>query len=176
MVVQQQRRSGPVSGRGLLLFGLAAAAVASIGVGLLMVWPDSHPTPDKNFEAGAVDEFELGSVTTIDEGRFHLVRTEAEEFLALSWRHPGQQACTVPWLPNFVWPDANEVPTSGWFRDPCTGSTFDREGHKVFGPAARDMDRYYVSIVAGRVIVDTGRYICGFSPPEATCVPAGVLP
>jgi hypothetical protein len=47
---------------------------------------------------------------------------------------------------------------------------------RVFGPSSRDLDRYAVSIVNGRVIVDTSHYVCGFGPPGARCVEPATTP
>lgn len=169
-VAQGRARTLRHPGRRLLFLALAALAAALLGMAFVMALPDRPPKTQ--FGVGAVDDFEIGSVTTIPEGRFHVVRTTSDEFIALSWRNPGQSHCTVPWNRTSEWPDASGDLAHGWFRDPCTGSTFDKSGHRVFGPATRDMDRYPVTIVAGEVTVDSHHYVCGFSPPYVTnCAP-----
>jgi len=156
----------------LFLAGLAVAGLLLLVVlPLVFVWPRNDESEGQQIELGSVDGYEIGSITPIIDGKFYLVRPSEETFLALSWREPGR-GCTIPWRPDFVWPDpVTKEPRLGWFRDPCRGSTFDREGHRVFGPAPRDMDRYLVTIVNDRITVDTSRYICGFTPPGERCEP-----
>lgn len=81
----------------------------------------------------------------IPEGRFFLLNLEpgttpnGEEtgggLLAL-WRKCPHLGCTVPWRPDF-----NFLGRTGWFRCPCHGSTYTKEGGiLVAGPAPRPMD------------------------------------
>ena len=141
----------------LLMSGVAIAAIA-----LLFVWPSSEPESD-GFDLGAVDDYSIRSVTTVEEGGFHLVRLDEETFIALSWIDP-HLGCTVPWRPDFSWEG-----TLGWFRNPCHGETYNRAGLRVFGPSPRDLDRFVISIEDGRIIVDTRHYVCGFAPPDTSC-------
>ena len=141
----------------LLMSGVTIAAIS-----LLFVWPSSETESD-GFDLGSVDDYSIRSVTTVEEGGFHLVRLDEDTFIALSWIDP-HLGCTVPWRPDFSWDG-----TLGWFRNPCHGETYDRAGRLVFGPSPRDLDRYLVSIVDGRVIVDTEHYVCGFAPPDTRC-------
>ena len=156
--------------RSLLWAGLLVGGAAVAALVLVFSWPESGPD-DGRFALGHVDDYRVGSVTTIDEGEFHLVRLSEERFIALSWVGPHLKRCIVPWRRDFVWPDPKTgADRSGWFRNPCSSSTFDKQGHRVFGPAPRDLDRFVVSIVNERVIVDTAQYVCGRSPPGADCV------
>jgi Rieske Fe-S protein len=148
--------------KGLLWIGLGAGTIAALAVIIVLLWPGSADSGAIN--AGQADDFAISSVTTNAEGGFHLVRLGVDEFVALSWREPGS-SCTVPWRPNFDWNGS-----LGWFRDPCTGSTFDRAGRLVFGPSPRGLDRYPVTVSEEDVIVDTSRYVCGYAPPGAPCV------
>lgn len=43
--------------------------------------------------------------------------------------------CRLPWRPDFEFEGQK-----GWFRCPCHGATYTREGNRVFGPAPRPMD------------------------------------
>ena len=152
----------------LLLTGLAALGLASIVAALIFAWPHVRSVKT-HFELDSVDKYDVGSVTQVVAGEFYLVRLSANEFVALSWREPGH-GCTVPWRAQFAWKDpATGDLNQGGFRSPCTGSTFDRGGHKVLGPSPRDMDRYIVSIVGGHVVVDTSRYVCGYGPAGEAC-------
>ncbi len=98
----------------------------------------------------------------IPEGRFFLVNLEpgvtptGEEtpggLLAL-WQKCPHLGCTVPWRPDFTFGGR-----TGWFRCPCHGSTFTKEGGiLVFGPSSRPMDRFSVEVQEdGSVVVTTG--------------------
>jgi cytochrome b6-f complex iron-sulfur subunit len=98
----------------------------------------------------------------IPEGRFFLLNLEAgttpngEEtpggLLAL-WQKCPHLGCTVPWRPDFTF-----LNRMGWFRCPCHGSTYTKEGGIIVaGPAPRPMDRYPVEVQEdGSVVVSTG--------------------
>lgn len=98
----------------------------------------------------------------VPEGRFYLVNLEAgitpngEEtpggLLAL-WQKCPHLGCTVPWRPDFTYGGH-----TGWFRCPCHGSTFTKEGGiLVFGPSSRPMDRFTVEVQDdGSVVVNVG--------------------
>lgn len=98
----------------------------------------------------------------IPEGRFFLLNLEAgvtpngEEspggLLAL-WQKCPHLGCTVPWRPDF-----NFLNRAGWFRCPCHGSTYTKEGGIIVsGPAPRPMDRYPLEVQEdGSVVVSTG--------------------
>ena len=147
---------------------LLASVLALAAIAIIFAWPSREPG-NGVFDLGSVNDFSVGSVTTVEEGEFHLVRLDDGTFIALSWvdSHLG---CTVPWRENFVWPDATGTPRPGWFRNGCHGETYDITGRRVFGPSPRGLDRYPVSVVSGRVTVDTNRYVCGYAPPGADCV------
>ena len=154
----------------MMLVGIGALVAA-----LVFAWPQDVSAPS-HFDVGPVDSFSIGSVTTVEEGAFHLVRLSEKVFVALSWRD-SHSGCTVPWKAGFVWPDpATGRDKRSWFRDPCHGSTYDITGKRVFGPALRDLDRYPVSIVGDRVFVNTDRFVCGHAPPGAPCVSPSPTP
>lgn len=136
---------------------LILVVIGTVAAVVLFAWPQDIPGRTR-FDMGPTDAFAVGSVTTVEDGAFHLVRLSEEEFVALSWRDSHVRHCTVPWKPDFLWPDPDTgQPRRGWFRDPCGGSTYDKDGRRVFGPAPRSLDRYAVAIVRDRVIVDTER-------------------
>ena len=96
------------------------------------------------------------------EGRFWLVNLEAgvtpngEEtaggVMAL-WTKCPHLGCTVPWRSDFAY-----AGRKGWFRCPCHGSTYTKEGGvKVAGPAPHSMDTFPVEVQAdGSLVVQTG--------------------
>src|SRR4030042_3081900 len=83
----------------------------------------------------------------VPEGRFFLVNLEpgvtpngeeTEGGLLALWQRCPHLGCTVPWRPDFSF-----LGRTGWFRCPCHGSTFTKEGGiLVFGPSSRPMDRF----------------------------------
>ena len=139
--------------------------VAAVG---LFAWPKDSPGRTR-FDVGSVGSFDIGSVTTVDEGAFHLVRLSDETFIALSSRDSHLRECVVNWEPDLVWPPRPGGGSLGWFRAYCSGTVFDKTGQREFGPSPRDLDRYSVSIVDDRVLVNTERFICGVAPPGAAC-------
>jgi len=99
------------------------------------------------FKLGAVDDFPLGSVTPITNGRFYLVRQQDGGFVAL-YQKCTHLGCAVPWnaeLRQFVCP--------------CHASAFEMDGTVINPPAPRPLDRFVVTITDGQVSVDTGQRI-----------------
>ncbi len=149
------------SGIGAALAGTAAAGldfmyprgVAGFG-GTVSVSAEAVPLPGQKIQVPA--------------GRFWLVNLTEEQggpgLLALWWKCP-HLGCTVPWKPNFDWPDpASGANKQGWFRCPCHGSTYTDAGVLVFGPAPRPLDTMALSVGSdGRVTVDTGNVTAGAS-------------
>jgi len=105
----------------------------------------SRDDPGATFTAGAVEDFEPGSVTAFVRGKFYLARIENGGFLALS-RTCTHLGCTVPW-------DSDQQR----FVCPCHASAFDLRGDVVEPPAPRAMDLFEVRIENGIVRVDTSR-------------------
>ncbi len=108
----------------------------------------------------------------IPEGRFFLVNLEpgvtpnGEEssggLLAL-WQKCPHLGCTVPWRPDFTYGGH-----TGWFRCPCHGSTFTKEGGiLVFGPSSRPMDRFLLEVQEdGSVVVSVGVSVAEKGSPD----------
>lgn len=99
------------------------------------------------FELGAVDDFPLGSVTPITNGRFYLVRADDGGFVAL-YQKCTHLGCAVPWEPE-----------RGQFVCPCHASAFEMDGEVINPPAPRPLDRFPVTIENNQVLVDTGQRI-----------------
>lgn len=72
-----------------------------------------------------------------------------------------EQGCEVQWKPDEVYPTDSPNPTRGVFRDPCGGSVYDISGHRLFGPAPRDLDTFSVVVANNETIVDTRKLTCG---------------
>ena len=94
--------------------------------------------------AGKVDDFQRGSITHNQAGRFFLVRMEDGSFLAL-WQKCTHLGCSVPW-----------VAAENQFHCPCHGSLYNQLGEVQGGPAPRPLDFFPVTIKDGQVFVDTG--------------------
>jgi cytochrome b6-f complex iron-sulfur subunit len=112
----------------------------------------------------------------IAEGRFWLVNIPAGEadspggLLALYQKCP-HLGCTVPWRADFEFGGKK-----GWFRCPCHGSTFTKEGGiLVAGPSSRNMDTMTIDFKpTGDITVQTGQVKEGGEDnPQRTVSPGG---
>ncbi|HWC29748.1 MAG TPA: ubiquinol-cytochrome c reductase iron-sulfur subunit [Dehalococcoidia bacterium] len=136
-----------------VLAGLSALAgaliltIAAVAVFTAFISPVGGPKAAAGVYAGKVSRLEVGKPVTIHKAEAHIVLQPDGSIIALSWRstHLG---CSVPWRERFRFNG-----TTGWFRDPCHGSTWDAYGHRVFGPAPRDMDRYPVEIKGDNIYI-----------------------
>ncbi|MBW1785257.1 MAG: Rieske 2Fe-2S domain-containing protein [Deltaproteobacteria bacterium] len=97
--------------------------------------------------AGPVSDFEMGTVTAFQRGKFYLVRRAEGGFLAIS-RKCTHLGCTVPW-----------VEEEKKFICPCHASSFDMNGSVVNAPAPRALDLFPVSIENNVVSVNTGKTV-----------------
>lgn len=141
---------GKVSRRQLLrsmMWGSLGAFALQGGLGsLAFFWPRNVTGFGGKVTVGNVDDFEVGQMVKVAEGRFYLSRLE-NGIMALYWKCP-HLGCTVPWSPP-------EDP--GRFHCPCHGSIYEPNGQKIAGPAPRSMDMMAVEIIDGKVVVDTGK-------------------
>jgi len=106
---------------------------------------------------------EGGDPIVIQEGRFFLLNLQAGTtahgektpggLLAL-WRKCPHLGCTVPWRPDYVFQGVQ-----GWFRCPCHGSTYTKEGGIIVaGPAPRPLDVFPIEVKQDKsIVVQTGR-------------------
>ena len=108
--------------------------------------------------AGPIDNFDPGSVTAFQQGKFYLARLEDGGFLAL-YRECTHLGCTVPWI------GAEER-----FVCPCHASVFDISGRVLSPPAPRPLDLFAVRIENGIVKVDTSKTLkrSSFSDSQVT--------
>lgn len=92
---------------------------------------------------GKIDDFPVGSVTHISNGRFYLSRLPDGGFLAIYQRctHLG---CSVPW-----------DQAANAFVCPCHSSQFSSDGVVENPPAPRPLDLFAILIEDGIVKVDT---------------------
>jgi len=97
--------------------------------------------------AGQVDEFQPGTVSHVQKGRFYISRLEDGGMLAL-WQKCTHLGCTVPWRE-----DEHQ------FHCPCHSSIYTPDGEVISGPAPRPLDLFPIEIVDGSVVVDTGHPI-----------------
>lgn len=97
--------------------------------------------------AGALEEFEPGTVSYVRQGRFYISRLDDGGVLAL-WQRCTHLGCTVPWRND-----------EGQFHCPCHSSLFNRQGEVTGGPAPRPLDVFPVSVADGNLVVDTGHPI-----------------
>lgn len=145
------------SALGLTIVGLAGAP-------LDFLWPRGGGggfggpipvTPDRIPPEG-------GDPIRIVEGRFWLVNIPAGPtisgvdspggLLAL-WQKCPHLGCTVPWNPSFTFQGVR-----GWFRCPCHGSTYSKDGVRLAGPAPRPMDVFPLEVQDDlSIVVQTGR-------------------
>ena len=102
---------------------------------------------------GSVDDFEIGSITRVADGKFYLARVP-EGFLALYQKCP-HLGCVVPWEPTQQTED--NLAEQGRFNCPCHGSIYNRYGVNVAGPAPRPMDLMEITIENGTIMVSTGK-------------------
>lgn len=111
-------------------------------------------------QAGQVADFQVGDVKVVREGKFYVTRVP-EGFFALYWKCP-HLGCTVPWKdtePAMGGPPGDgdlAFAKQGRFHCPCHGSIYNRYGQIIEGPAPRPMDRFPVTIAAGKISVVTG--------------------
>lgn len=165
-------RQGDVSRRNLLriLWGVGLLAfLAQTGVIFLDFFrPRRVGTFGSVLPVGRVDDFQVGQVTRVPDGKFYLSRVP-EGFLALYQKCP-HLGCVVPWEP--AQQSEDPIANQGRFNCPCHASIYNRYGVNVAGPAPRPMDIMEVRIEGGNISVNTGKITerATFEPSQA--VPA----
>jgi cytochrome b6-f complex iron-sulfur subunit len=135
-------------------FGWATLLVilGELAAGFLpFFWPRRTGSFGGVIVAGNVNDFKVGEVKKITEGKFFISRVP-EGFLAL-WQKCPHLGCAVPW--NESGPTLDTIEPTGRFNCPCHGSQYDRYGQIKAGPAPRPMDMFPITISGGRISVDT---------------------
>jgi len=162
MVENQDKKKG-IARREFLHWAWAASLVGLFGQagGALFSFLKPRTEPGAfgaKVTAGLVDEFEPGTVSHIQNGRFYISRLEDGSFLAL-WHRCTHLGCTVPWRED-----------EGQFHCPCHSSIFNVTGEVISGPAPRPMDLFPIKVEEGQLLVDTGHPIQRnhYDPSQAT--------
>ncbi len=102
----------------------------------------------KSLNVGRVTDYRAGEPVAFENDDFWLVRVRGEEFAAIYDRDP-ISGCSL------VWGSAYELMgATGWFRDPCTGSTYDLTGACFDGPCEIGLNTYDLKVENGEVVVD----------------------
>lgn len=92
--------------------------------------------------------------------------SESGGLIALYQKCP-HLGCRVPYNEGFTFGDV-----TGWFRCPCHGSTYNRAGIRVFGPAPRPMDTMLIEVLDdGSLEVDSGTITRGSDDNPNRAVP-----
>lgn len=157
-----EHTEGGFTRRRFLFTSWALATLAVVGQGIAGLWAMLKPRiPPGSFggeiRAGRVDEFEVGSISHVQAGRFYLARVD-DGFLAM-WQRCTHLGCTIPWEEE-----------AGEFLCPCHSTAFNTHGEVLSGPAPRPMDLFQVEIRDGEVFVDTGQVVERdvFDPSQVT--------
>lgn len=174
--------------------------VLTLAVLLLTACSDSDPDV---VDLGPLDEIEMGSARTFedvggDTGGWeelsvgaietqpipvdlHVVRYREQlpgqegesEVLGVFLGRDPHSGCPVTWEA-----DRELDGRTGWFIAGCSGSIFDRDGSRVFGPSPRDLDRFPPHVNDGNVSVELTALLIGedrtssSEPVDATPSPA----
>jgi nitrite reductase/ring-hydroxylating ferredoxin subunit len=102
----------------------------------------------KVLSAGHVSDYGVGEPTAFKDDDFWLVRLRGEEFVALYDRDP-ISGCSLVWGTDY-----ELMGQQGWFRDSCTGSTYDLTGACFGGPCEIGLNKYDLRIESGGIVVD----------------------
>ncbi len=111
--------------------GLSGIVMAS----MRFLLPNVLYEPPSIFTVGVIKDFPPDSVTFLEENRLFIFR-QAEGFYAVSsiCSHLG---CNVKWQDNIT-----------GFDCPCHGSTFDKNGKNVSGPAPKPLKWYELTLTS----------------------------
>jgi len=152
---------------------LALALVGMTGPSLDFWWPRTVAGAARKVFVSADRVPKLGDdPVAIPEGRFFLVNLppgttpngeETPGGLLALWRKCPHLGCTVPWRADFTF-----LGRTGWFRCPCHGSTYTKEGGiLVAGPAPRPLDLFDLEVQDDKsVVVTTGVTVAIKGGPE----------
>ena len=152
---------------------LALAFVGLTGPSLDFWWPRTVAGAARRVFVSSDRVPKVGDdPVVIPEGRFFLVNLppgttpngeETPGGLLALWRKCPHLGCTVPWRADFTF-----LGRTGWFRCPCHGSTYTKEGGiLVAGPAPRPLDLFTLEVQPDNsVVVTTGVTVAIKGGPE----------
>ena len=152
---------------------LGLALVGLLGPSLDFSWPRTVAGATLKVFVSADRVPKVGDdPVAIPEGRFFLVNLppgttpngeETPGGLLAMWRKCPHLGCTVPWRADFTF-----LGRTGWFRCPCHGSTYTKEGGiLVAGPAPRPLDLFDLEVQPDKsVVVTTGVTVAIKGGPE----------
>lgn len=156
------RRTFLLGGFWVAAAGLLAAIGGGLGLDFLWIKKISGFGAAVNVSAAKIPAPGADPVL-VPEGRFFLVNippgvAESPGGLLALYRKCPHLGCTVPWRPDFDFGGRK-----GWFRCPCHGSTYTKEGGiLVAGPAPRPMDTMAITVnPTGDITVQTGKITKG---------------
>jgi hypothetical protein len=135
-----------------ILSGLGLAIPLSVGAALVVLVlitlaSNMYDAPE-DVNAGSPDDFAVLEPHQFADEEFWLVNLGNGEFVALYDRDP-VSGCALVWGPSYKFMGA-----TGWFRDSCTGSTYDLTGGCFDGPCEIGLNRMGVTTQNGEIIVD----------------------
>ncbi len=179
-VAQPAPRPPSVVNRRTFVLASFWGAMVALGAAIVGGWGLDFLWPKKEAGFGAPVDVSASKIPAagadpvhIVEGRAWLVNIPAGEadspggLLALYQKCP-HLGCTVPWRPEFEFGGKK-----GWFRCPCHGSTFTKEGGiLVSGPAPRPMDTMAITFKpTGDLTVEPGQVRQGSQDNPQRVVP-----
>ncbi len=134
------------------LSSLGLAIPLSVGAALVVLvlitlGSNMYDAPD-TVNAGQASDVDLFDPKQFSDEEFWLVNLGSGEFVALYDRDP-LSGCALVWGPRHEFAGA-----TGWFRDACTGNTYDLTGACFDGPCEVGLNRMGVTIENGEIIVD----------------------
>jgi len=120
---------------------LSVAGIGTIFTTLKFMRPNVLFEPPTRFRVGRPEEIPLGTLAVLPEQRLYLGHAQ-EGFFAMTavCTHLG---CMTRYLPE-----------EGTIACPCHGSRFDRGGRVIGGPAPRPLNRFYLALADGELLVD----------------------
>ena len=155
-------------------------SIAAVAAAIVGGWGIDFLRPKKLTGFGAPVDVKASKIPApgadpvhVAEGRFWLVNVAPGEgespggLLAFYQKCP-HLGCSVPWRPDFDFGGQK-----GWFRCPCHGSTFTREGGiLVAGPSSRNMDTMAITVKPnGDITVQTGQVEQGGADNRSRAIP-----
>lgn len=130
--------------------GLAIPLVVGAALVLLVLITvvSPHYQAPQVTDGGSVEDYEIGDPRYFEEEKFWLVRLNETEFVALYERDP-RSGCTIGWGHGYEF-----MGVEGWFRDACTGNTYDLAGACFQGTCDYGLNRLDLKIENGEITID----------------------